>query len=272
MGIAAFSERYRYIPYFYLMKKAIFFFILYFCISQSPLLAQNVGGIGAQLLMDTTGGHTMPMVSGLVAGSAADQHLKATDYIIKVNGTSCLDKTLVEVVGMIRGEVGTIVHVTVADTKEGKNPREYDLTRGAISSITTKSIDPVAAFTEQCENDVREMKKRGVTVVKTFPSDCGNYFFNFDAEAQTYTIRVMVLEGAGDDAAKPFIVTARVFDNTNEKDATEISRYRKENVGSYTRGLLDGTATFKKGGVGVVNVQLHDEGKKCKTMYVVICK
>jgi hypothetical protein len=253
------------------MKKAILFLFICFLGSQNPSFAQNVGGIGAQLLMDTTGGHTMPMISGLVPGTAADQFLKATDYIVKVNGTSCLDKTLVEVVGMIRGEVGTKVHVTVADTKEGKNPREYDLVRGAISSITTKSIDPVAAFTEQCENDVREMKKKGITIIKTFPSDCGNYFFNFDAEAQTYTIRVMLLEGTG-DAAKPFDVTARVFDNANEKESTEISRYRTENTGSYTRGLLDGTATFKKAGVGVVNVQLHDDGKKCKTMYVVICK
>ncbi len=253
------------------MKRAIVFFLLCLCAAPGRVLAQNVGGIGAQLLMDTTGGHTMPMVSGLVAGSAADQFLKATDYIIKVDGKSCLDKTLVEVVGMIRGEVGTKVHVTVADTKEGKNPREYDLTRGAIPAITTKSIDPVPAFTEQCENDVREMKKRGVSVVKTFPSDCGNYFFNFDAEARTYTIRIMVLEG-GDDASKPFGVTARVFDNTNEKGATAISRYRKEDAAGYTRGLLDGTATFTKAGVGVVNVQLQDDGKKCKAMYVVICK
>ncbi len=251
-------------------KAALFLFIIISVLHHA--LAQNVGGIGAQLLMDTTGGHTMPMVSGLVPGTAADQFLKATDYIINVNGTSCLDKTLVEVVGMIRGEVGTKVHVTVADTKEGKNPREYDLARGSIAAITTKSIDPVAAFTEQCEQEVREMKKRGVTVVKTFPSDCGNYFFNFDAEAQTYTIRVMVLEGTGTDAAKSFNISARVFDNANEKETTEISRYRTENTGSYTRGLLDGTANFKKPGVGVVNVQLHDEGKKCKTMYVVICK
>ena len=108
--------------------------------------------------------------------------------------------------------------------------------------------------------------------MKTFPSDCGNYFFNFDAEAHTYTIRVMVLEGIGDDATKPFNVTARVFDNANEKDATEISRYRTEKAVGYTRGLLDGTATFTKAGVAVVNVQLHDDGKKCKTMFVVICK
>ncbi len=254
------------------MKKAALFFIFCLALLQNSAHAQNIGGIGAQLFLDTAGGHSMPQIQSLVPGTAAYQSLNATDYIIKVNDVSCLDKTMVEVVGMIRGEVGTKVHVTVADTKDGKNPRDYDLVRGAISSITTKSIDPVAAFTEQCEQEVRDMKKRGVTVVKTFPSDCGNYFFNFDAEAQTYTIRVMVLEGTGDDATKPFNIMARVFDNANEKDVTEISRYRTENTGSYTRGLLDGTATFKKAGVGLVNVQLHDDGKKCKTMYVVICK
>jgi len=254
------------------MKKAISFLFICIFIFQNSSFAQNIGGIGAQLFLDTAGGHTMPQIQSLVPGTAAYQSLNATDYIIKVNDISCLDKTIVEIVAMIRGEVGTKVHVTVADTKEGKNPREYDLVRGAISSITTKSIDPVAAFTEQCENEVREMKKRGVAIVKTFPSDCGNYFFNFDAEAQAYTIRVMVLVGAGDDASKPFSVTARVFDNANEKDVTAIERFRTENTGSFTRGLLDGTATFKKAGIGVVNVQLHDDGKKCKTMYVVICK
>src|SRR5262245_62050317 len=87
----------------YAMKKALFLSLFIF--SNALIVgAQNIGGIGAQLLMDTTGGHSMPEVSGLVPGSAADQNLKATDYIIKVNGVSCLDKTLVEVVGMIRGE------------------------------------------------------------------------------------------------------------------------------------------------------------------------
>lgn len=206
----------------------------------------------------------MPEISGLVKGSSAEQFLRATDYIIKVNGVSCLDKTLVEVVGMIRGEVGTTVKVTVADTKEGKNPREYDLMRGSIAAITTQSIDPVAAFNERCEQEVREMKKRGITVVKTFPSECGSYFFNFDAEAQQYRIRVMTL----DEGTKSFTIGARVFDNANEKEATEISKY---DVKGGT-GLLEGTVGFKKAGVGTIGVQLHDEGKKCKAMYVVVCK
>ncbi len=249
------------------MKKAVFFFC--FTISLSSLYAQNIGGIGAQLLMDTAGGHSMPEISGLVKGSSADQFLKATDYIIKVNGTSCLDKTLVEVVGMIRGEVGTTVHVTVADTKEGKNPREYDLTRGAISAINTKSIDPVEAFNEQCVTEVKEMKKRGVTVVKTFPSECGNYFFNFDAEAGQYRVRVMTLdEQAATKGDKQLTISARVFDNASEKEATAISKYDVRD----TRGLLEGLVTFKKACVGTISVQLHGDEKKCKAMYVVVCK
>ena len=250
------------------MKKPVLF--LLFCLLTSGIVsAQNVGGIGAQLLMDTAGGHSMPEISGLVPGSSADQHLKATDYIIKVNGVSCLDKTLVEVVGMIRGEVGSTVHVTVADSKDGKNPREYDLVRGAISSITTKSIDPVEAFNEQCETEVREMKKRGVTVIKTFPSECGNYFFNFNAEAGQYRIRIMTLdEQAATQGAKQFAISARVFDNANEKEVTEIGKYDVKDL----KGLLEGTVSFPKACVGTVNVRTHGDGKKCKAMYIVVCK
>jgi len=251
------------------MKKAIFFLLCSLSVSYGAVHAQNIGGIGAQLLMDTAGGHSMPEISGLVKGSAADQYLKATDYIVKVNGVSCMDKTLVEVVGMIRGEVGTTVHVTVADTKDGKNPREYDLERRAISAITTKSIDPVEAFNEQCENEVKEMRKKGVTVVKTFPSECGNYFFNFDAEAQPYRIRVMTLdEQPATASGKLFAISARVFDNANEKDATQISKYDVRDL----KGLLEGTAIFKKACVGTIAVQMHGEVKTCKAMYVVVCK
>ena len=254
--------------------KALLFFL---SVSVYPCLAQQqFGGIGAQLFLDTMGGHTMPCIQGLVAHSSAEEHLKVTDYIIEVNGISCLDKNIQDVVGMIRGEVGTTVKVTVADTKQGKRPREYDLERRQITTSAppgTPPIDPAVAFNAQCETEVAQMKKQGISIVKTFPSDCGNYFFNFDAEKQDYNILVMVLGDKRTDAtAKDFYISARVFDNTNEAAATQITAFNIKDAGNQSMGRLSGKATFNKPGIGVVNVQLHDDKKKCRAMYVVIYK
>ncbi len=238
---------------------------------------QHFGGIGAKLFLDTMGGHTMPCVQGMVPNSSADQNLKATDFIIKVGDVSCLDKSMEEVVGMIRGEVGTTVKITVADTKEGKHPREYDLLRGNITSPSPTAMTPppvpVPAFNTQCEKEVAEMKKKGSNIIKTFPSDCGNYFFNFDAEKETYHIRVWTIADKNSDgSASTFSITARVFDNTNEGAATQITNYEVMNGNNMEGGKLEGIAAFNKPCVGVVNVQLRDDKKKCRAMYVVIYK
>jgi len=251
---------------------ALLFFI---SVSLSCFAQQEFGGIGAQLFLDTMGGHTMPCIQGLVANSSADEHLRVTDFIIKVNGVSCLDKNLQDIVAMIRGEVGTTVKITVADTKEGKNPREYDLDRRGIRTNTPNTPapvagpDPVAAFNTQCEGEVAKMKKQGKTIVKTFPSECGNYFFNFDAEQGTYRVKVWTITDLG---ANKFSITAKVFDNTNEAAATQIGLYNAIVSNNLKYGILEGTVEFNKPCVGVVNVQPVDPGKNCKSMYVVIYK
>ena len=257
------------------MNKYVAAFLFFISVSLSCFAQQEFGGIGAQLFLDTMGGHTMPCINGLVANSSADEHLKVTDFIIKVNGVSCLDKSIQDVVALIRGEVGTTVKITVADTKEGKNPREYDLDRRSIRTNTPNTPapatapDPIAAFNTQCEGEVAQMKKQGKTIIKTFPSECGNYFFNFDAEKETYHIKVWTIT---DVSAQKFSITARVFDNANEAAATQILLYNALVSKELKYGILEGTATFNKSCIGVVNVQPVDDEKKCKAMYVVIYK
>ena len=257
------------------MIKNVTAFLFFISVSLSSFAQQEFGGIGAQLFLDTMGGHTMPCIQGLVANSSADEHLKVTDFIIKVNGVSCLDKNIQDVVAMIRGEVGTMVKITVADTKEGKNPREYDLDRRGIRTNTPEpppaaaAPDPVAAFNTQCEDEVAKMKKQGKTVVKTFPSECGSYFFNFDAEKGSYRIKVWTIT---DLAANKFSITARVFDNINEAAATKIATYNALVSNKQKYGILEGTVEFSKPGIGVVNVLPVDPDKNCKAMYVVIYK
>ncbi len=256
------------------MNKYLAAFFLFISVSTASL-AQNIGGIGAQLFLDTTGGHSMPQIQGLVPHTPADQYLKATDYIIKVNDIGCLDRTLADVVSFIRGEAGTIVKITVADTKDGKRPRDYNLVRTTIPPIAgvASSPDPATVFNTLCENEVTQIKKEGLSVVKTFPSDCGNYFFNFDAESALYHIRVIVMtEKSNDTVTKAFYLTARAFDNANETAATQINAYTIKDGGNFNVGRLDGAVTFNKPAVGAVNVQMHGELNKCRSMYVVIYK
>jgi len=259
------------------MNKFLAAFLFFITVSVTTSFAQQqFGGIGAKLFLDTMGGHTMPCVQGMVPNSSADQYLKATDFIIEVNGISCLDKTMEAVVAMIRGEVGTTVKIKVADTKQGKHPREYDLLRGAITSTPNAAptmVDPAIAFNTNCENEVAKMKKNGSTIIKTFPSDCGNYFFNFDVEKEVYHIRVWAIADKDNSTQEDkFSISARVFDNTNEAGAIQITNFELMNGGNISAGQLDGTATFNKPGVGVVSVQLKDDKKKCRAMYVVIYK
>lgn len=236
--------------------------------------AQNIGGIGAALILDTAGGTTMPRIMSLVPNSPADQNLKATDYIIKVNDVSCKDKTIEEVVAMIRGEAGTQVKITVADTKEGKRPREYDLVRVGLQvagATNTTPPDPVTAFYDGCEKELQQLRAKHAIIIKTFNSACGNYFFNFEAESKSYHIRIMTMEEKGNGAYTPaFYVTARVFDSNDEAGATDINKAAPLDWGNMMIAQSEGTVTFKKGCVGVVNTQIHDDMSKCHAMFVIV--
>jgi len=256
--------------------KTILFVCLSFILPQAKLTAQTIGGIGAQLILDTAGGSTMPRIFRLVPNTPADQNLKATDYIIKVNGINCKDKTIEEVVALIRGEVGTTVKITVADIKQGKHPREYDLARVSIQTATPAAppVDPLTAFYAGCENDVKQMKRKGIVIVKTYTSECGNYFFNFNAEAAgVYHIRLMTMEDkAISDSTQRFYPNARIFDGDNETAAITLNKVTHRKDGNMLIALVEGDLTFTKTGVGVISAQIQDDATKCKGMYIVVYK
>jgi hypothetical protein len=251
------------------MKKHLSF-ILIALITTCTSFAQNtIGGIGAQLMIDTAGGYTMPRIMSLVQGSPAYDKLKATDFIMSVNGTSCKNKTIEDVVAMIRGVAGTTVHITVADTKQGGRPREYDLIRVAMQ--VAGPPDPVPAFNTWCENDLAQLKKNGFEIIKTFPSDCGNYFFNFDAEAGGYHIRVYSMEEKGTDTHTPgYSISAKVFDASNEPAAIQLTPSARVEVANTMIARLDGSVTFHKDCVANVAATIDGNPAKCKAMYIVV--
>jgi len=237
---------------------------------------QNVGGIGAQLFLDTAGGFTMPRIQALVPNSPAYAKLNATDYIMKVNDVSCKDKTIEEIVAMIRGEAGTSVKITVADTKQGKRERDVELVRVGlqIPGNNAPAPDPVAAFNERCENEVKQLKKQRYEIVKTASSECGNFFFNFEAAAnQQYHIRAYTLEVKSKGQQNPaFYATARVFDGDNEAGATTLAKAASTTAGNTETAQSEGTVTFPKNCIGVVSMQLHDDATKCSRMFIVVYK
>ncbi len=255
-------------------KIVLIFFFAAFC--GWAAIAQNIGGIGAQLFLDTAGGHTMPRIQALVPNSPAYQYLNATDYIMKVDGVSCKDKTIEEVVAMIRGEAGTTVKVTVADTKEGKRAREVALQRVGLNipaGSTPPPPDPMTSFTTFCENEVKELRHKHAEIVKTFSSDCGDFFFNFNAEGGQYHVRVTMMEPKGSGGYTPgFSAAARVFDGDNEAAATQLTATAPKDGGNFEAALLEGTVSFKKFCVGTIAVSMHGDVKKCGGMYIVVYK
>ncbi len=252
------------------MNKLILAIFLFLTVSVSAIAQNIIGGIGAQLFLDTVNGFTMPRIMSLVPGSPAYDTLKATDYIMSVNGVSCKDKTIEEVVSLIRGEAGTKVHIKVADTKQGVRPREYDLTRVSIN--TGAPADPIPAFNSWCDEQAKQLKKKGFEIIKTFNSDCGNYFFNFNAESGGYRVQVYTMEDKGSGTYTPgFTLSAKVYDGNNEAGAVSLNAIPPVQAGNTAIAQSAGTITFSKDCVGVVGITItNNDAKKCKAMFVTV--
>jgi hypothetical protein len=238
--------------------------ILYLLILALPSLAQNIAGIGAQLMIDTAGGFTMPRIISLVQKTPAWDSLKPNDYIISVNDISCRNKTIEEVVSLIRGEAGSIVKIAVADTKQGARTKEYNLKR-----VSMQIADPATAFYANCDNEAKQLKRNGATIIKTYNSDCGNFFFNFDAGNGSYHIRITTLAENPDGTNPPrYTLSAKVFDSDHESDAITFGNPETKDGISQ----LDGTVTFTRNCVGVVSLNITGDLKKCLAMYVMVYK
>lgn len=247
-------------------------FIICFLCCNSLAFAQTVGGIGARLGLDSSAGYTLPRIQGLVPGSPAAAILKDSLFIISVAGYYCKDKSIEDVVAKIRGEVGTTVKITVADNKAGKKAKEYDLVRAAIQMPANNAVpaqDPLIGFYEQCERDAKLLRRKGLTVVKTYTSDCGSYFFNFDADANVYHVRLYALIQKNVGDAK---LTARIFDGNNEAVFTELNKPELKELGELITAISEGEMAFKRDCVGVVNSRLTGDGSKYRGMFIVIYK
>jgi hypothetical protein len=244
------------------------FIVLLFTLCVTAANAQNIGGIGAQLLLDSTGDYTMPKIQGLIPGSPAAKDLHEGWYILKVNDVSCKNKTLGEVVNLIRGTEGTTVKIAAADNKAGKHQKEYEMVRALVAVPHPAPLDPLAAFRDACENEVKQFGER---VIKTFNSDCGDYFFNFNADPRTYHIRLLTMEEKGKGAFSPaFHATARVFDNDNEKESVELAGQEPKDYGGIMVAQSEAAVSFKRECVATINTHIPGDVKKCRAMYIIV--
>jgi len=88
---------------------------------------QRLLGIGAQLRDDLNGFTVVKIIDG--GPAAENKQLKAKDRIIAVNNEPVVGMDIVDAVGLIRGEKGTLVDLTVIrETGEGADMKEEKLT------------------------------------------------------------------------------------------------------------------------------------------------
>lgn len=129
-------------------------------------------GIGAYVSMDKD--TNLPRITGTIKDSPAEKiGLKANDVIYKVADESVQGMTLTEVVGMIRGEIGTKVKLTIY--REGESDYlEFEVTRDKVEAQTVNTTmleDDIgylgitefdSVTTEQFKEGMKELRSKGM--------------------------------------------------------------------------------------------------------------
>jgi hypothetical protein len=220
--------------------------------------AQSTGGIGAMLKLDTTkDGYTLPRIQSLVPNGPASKTVKEGLYIISVNGVPCKNVSLEQIVGNIRGQAGTKVTLMLADNPNGKQAKEYEIERAEIQQVPAG--DPVETFHAECEATLKQLKRQGHIIERNINSDCGDYFFNFDAEPGIYHVRLIVMSD-GKKSDESIIAKVSGWDGNKE--------VALKSTGGNT---YEEHITFTRSSVGVIATTLKDK-QSCKAIHIVVYK
>ncbi len=141
----------------------------------SPELYENMqtetsgefGGLGIEVGMEAG---VIKVISPLDNSPAAEEGVKAGDYIVKINDIQVQGKSLSEAVDLMRGPVGSDIEITVRRRGE-KKALIFTITREIIkvSSVKSEIIDEktgylrLTSFNEnsgnQIKNKIKEFKK-----------------------------------------------------------------------------------------------------------------
>lgn len=127
---------------------------------QAHIMAAENKYVGVGITVSKSDGEYIRVEGVEAGGSAADSEIMPGDMITAVDGTDILDMTLDEVKGLITGEEGTPVELTI---RSGEKSRSITLVRRAIKieSVTSRMIGDIgyvkiANFYENTAQDFTE--------------------------------------------------------------------------------------------------------------------
>ncbi len=242
------------------------FFVLWLIFSGVDVFAQNIGGIGVMLAIDSSDNIRVPVIRQVLPNSPASANLNVGMYVIDVDGAKCQGLPIDEVVKRVRGVEGTIVKISVADNKEGRGAIEYTLSRMAIAQPVT---DTVASFYATCEQNDKLLRRKGHKIAKAFNSDCGDFYYNFNADTGVFYVRMLVLERG--NQANGNSVSADVFDT--DKEAEKI-HFREDKPAEWAGWPVAGAVaaiSFQRPRVATISIKLNNE-KACRAVYITVYK
>lgn len=233
----------------------------------------QVSGIGARLKIDTiSGGSTIPRIVEVFPNSpASDCCVPEGCYIIEVDGVSCGNMVLEELVVRIRGAIGTKLKLLLADNPYGKNAVKYNLTRAPISAMQQKPYDTRAAFYDNFRRVVDIERGQGHTMVLEAELPCGDSVFKVPFDNALYITRCFLLEGKSDEKKK-YDITVLMYADINEEDPYALSRTSSTTVGNNVFSEVSGGRLLEGTGEVIIEVKTNGDLGKCMGLGVMVYK
>ena len=146
-------------------------------------------GIGAYVSKDTE--LKYPRITGIIKGTPAEEmKLMEGDIIYEVDGTSTYDMDLSVAVSMIKGEEGTVVHITILRDGVGEMP--FDVVRRKVETPTVS--------TEMLEDGIGYLDLASFDMVST------SQFINGFVELQQQGMRGFILDLRGNPGGSLSVV------------------------------------------------------------------
>lgn len=140
----------------------------------------DFGGIGAELDTDASGDI---LITGTLAGTPAQKAgLMAKDIIVDINGSSTASMSLDDAVALIRGNVGSVVDLTIARPGTSQ-PLDFKITREDINV-------PDVIFT--MKGDIADIQ------LTEFTQDSDFEFYQALVQAEQHNAKGIVLDLRGD--------------------------------------------------------------------------
>ena len=227
-------------------------------------LAGNIGGgIGAEIGMKNS---KITILRVLDNNPAKTAGLLANDIILEINDESVSDLTVDDVVGLIRGDEGTTVKLTV---QRGDEVKDYTITRATINnpSVTSSVSDGIGMMTiirfddetaDLAKVAAQNFKKQGVKAVIVDLRDNGGGYLSAakDVVGLWLNDQVVVTERTSEGTIKDTIKTGSnailndiptvVLVNSSSASASEIVAGALQD---HKVAQLVGEKTYGKGSV-----------------------